>query len=148
MAERREHPPPETADERADRLLRIALEVAVRLREEPADAVVRELDGLDTTEIRDLALIACAGVDVTRTITDLYGWCDVDRVPPRATRLGPNGKPLAPCGSHSAHNRHRRNGEPLDVVCVIGEQSYNACRYARGETRRGWPRTPKAAVAA
>ena len=105
---------PETDDQRAERLLRIALDVAVRIREEPPDAVVREFDGLDRGELRDLAL-ASACIDVSRPVSDVVWWSDLDQVPRH--RIGPN--QLAPCGTRAAYRRHRARGEPVDVACEV-----------------------------
>lgn len=131
----------ETPDERGQRLLRIALQVAVRLREEPADAADRELDGLDPAEIRHLALVACGGLDVDRPISELYGWVGVERVPRRVPRSHrPDGSLVEPCGTRPAYRRHLAHGQPPDVACELAAQDYEAGRWAAGETRRSWPR--------
>lgn len=64
----------ETPDERADRLVKIGLDVADRIRDEDPTAVARSLDGLDRTEMRDLVVLLAAAVDVSVGPSVLFGW--------------------------------------------------------------------------
>lgn len=94
----------ESADERADRLLAIGLDVAVELRDDDPEAVARLLQALDRTELRDLVMLLAAGIDVNVSVSMLYGWLG----------LGDPGR----CGTQRAVSRHRRRGEKLDVACL------------------------------
>lgn len=113
---------PETEDQRAERLLRIGLDMAVRIREEPPDAVARTMHGLDQGELRDLALLMAACVDVGRPVREVVWWTELDRMPPRPRHI-------QPCGTHAAYNRHRAKGEPVDLACEVAERQHNAERY-------------------
>lgn len=113
---------PETADERAERLLRIALSVAVRIRDEPADAAARELDGLDARELRDLAVLASACIDVSLPLSKLTWWADMDRLPAPS-------RAVRPCGTHTAFNRHKARGETPCAACQIAERDWQAQRW-------------------
>lgn len=113
---------PETDDQRAERLLRIAMDVAVRIREEPPEAVAREFGGLDYQELRDLALLAAACIPIDRPVSGVVWWTDLDRVP-KALRH------RQPCGTHAAYNRHKARSEPVDLACEVAERKYNADRY-------------------
>lgn len=119
---------PETEDQRAARLLRIAMDVAVRIREEAPDAVAREFGGLDYQELRDLALLASACIDVQRPYSDVVWWAEVDR-PPVKHRVKPGGQlNLRPCGTRAAYRRHLAHGEKPDLACELA--------YRREESER------------
>lgn len=45
----------------------------------------------------------------------------------------PGGRPLAPCGTEVAYQRHHRNGEPIDAACRDGHAAYNASRRVGAE---------------
>jgi len=40
---------------------------------------------------------------------------------PRVSR-----KPIPPCGTYRAHQRHVREGEPIDAACAQGQREYQA----------------------
>lgn len=64
----------ETPDQRAERLLGIGLDIAARIRDEhPAD-VARALGHLDQAQLRDLALLLAACVDVDQPRRRLLAW--------------------------------------------------------------------------
>jgi hypothetical protein len=98
------------------------MELAVRLRDEPADAVARELDGLDVTELRDVAILAAACINVDRPISELVWWTQLDRFPMRdrrrVRRMELDGG--SPCGTAPAYRRHVARGELVDVACEVG----------------------------
>ena len=118
--------PYETDYQRAERLLRLGLDIAVRIREEDPNAVARAMYGLDYGELRDLALLMAACVDVNRPVGEVVWWTDLDRVPAEP-------RPHRPCGSHAAYNRHIANGEPVDIACELAERAYQT---ERGRVRR------------
>jgi hypothetical protein len=35
------------------------------------------------------------------------------------------GRRLKPCGTNAAAKRHRKNNEPLDLLCRVAEAAYN-----------------------
>jgi hypothetical protein len=106
----------ETLDERAERLVNIGLDVAVRIRDENPDDVARTLDGLDATELRDMVVLLGAAIDVGVSHSVLYGWWT------GRTRE------LRPCGTHAAAQRHRTRGEPLCGECRDAEREYDRVR--------------------
>ena len=126
------HSPHEDHDRRAERLLRTALDVAVRVREEPPEAVAAELDQMPPDELRDALILAAACIQVDRPISELVWWAKLERFP-MADRRG--------CGTRQAWRRHRAHGEPADVACEIG--------YRREEMERKRDRyTPVARLVA
>jgi len=58
---------------------------------------------------------------------------------PQRTRLK-NGqqttRPLSPCGTRSAYQRHLRNSEPLDQPCIEAEAAYAAALRQRRQQRK------------
>lgn len=113
----------EDRDERAGRLLRIGLDVAVRIRDGDRADVVRDLDALDYTEMRDLVLLLAGCVDIDRHIGDLVWWTE-----DRLTAL-PRARPgLPPCGTPRGYRRHIERGESADVACELA--------YLRHESER------------
>lgn len=66
--------------------------------------------------------------------------CDLDmehvlRRSARPPQFDMYGKPMSPCGTHAAFNRHRKRGETPDDACVIGERRYQAERHLRNYPR-------------
>jgi hypothetical protein len=110
----------ETVDQRAERLLRVAFDLAVRIRDEHPDAAARPLDALDRTELRDLACLLAGLVDVSRTVRELVWWADQTDVP-RAPWGGG-------CGTTQAYRRHVARGEDPDVGCTV---AYRRAELAR-----------------
>lgn len=106
----------ETPDERADRLIRIGLDVADRIRDEDPTAVARTLDSLDRTELRDLVILLGAAVDISAPVSMLFGWW--------------HGRPrrLRPCGTPAAAKRHRARGEELCDECREAQRTWDRGR--------------------
>ena len=66
--------------------------------------------------------------------------------PGRVARLRPNREPgLAPCGTRTAYNRHRRRGEPVDEACRPANNE-SAARRRRAAGRKDDP-LPEAGTA-
>ena len=107
----------ETLDERAERLTRIGMEVAVRLRDEedPAD-VRRVVDALPVDEVRDLAILLAAHVPVELPHSFLIGWWTHPR------------RKLAPCGTVTAAKRHQARKEPMCSSCLAVYREYERVR--------------------
>jgi hypothetical protein len=106
----------ETLDERAERLLRVGLDIAVRIREDmPAD-VRRGLDGLDPSELRDLVTLLAAVVPVDVPESALLAWYTHPRYQ------------ASPCGTLPAARRHQRLKEPLDPLCALTLQERDRLR--------------------
>lgn len=114
----------ETRDQRAERLLRLGLDLAVRIRDEDPATARRALDGLDHTELTDLAVLMAACVDVTRPVRDVVWWTDqpLTRLP-TAVRHD-----RQPCGTPAAYRRHLSHNEDPDLACEVA--------YRRSETAR------------
>jgi hypothetical protein len=106
---------PETANERANRLLRIGMDVACRLYEEPADAVATHLAHLDWREMRDLVMVMGGCIDVDKPVSQVVRWTDLHELPRNTGRYD-----LMPCGTYAAYRRHVRRGEPVDLLCEAG----------------------------
>lgn len=64
----------ETRDERAARLTRIGMEIAVRIRDEDPADVRRLVDALPADERADLAILGWAHVPVDLPRSVLIGW--------------------------------------------------------------------------
>lgn len=123
----------ETEDQRAERLLRIGFDVATRVHEEHVNEVVREFRGLDYGELRDLALLMAACVDVTRPVSEVVWWTAVDRMPIKPfTKY--NG--LRPCGTRAAYRRHITRGEAPDLACELAFRREEIERKKRHRSSR------------
>jgi hypothetical protein len=107
----------ETADERAERLLAVGLDVAVQIRDDDPEAVARLLQALDRHEMRDLVMVLAAAVDINVSRRILFGWW--------------NGLPrqLRPCGTPGGAERHRYRKEPLCDPCVEARREYDRARF-------------------
>lgn len=95
----------ETPDERAERLVRLGLQVAARLRDEDPRDVRRLVDALPVDEVRDLAVLLAAHVPVDLPRSALIGWWTHPR------------RDVAPCGTVAAAKRHQYHREPLCGPC-------------------------------
>lgn len=111
----------ETPDERAERLVRIGLQVAARLRDEDPRDVRRVVDALPVDEVRDLAVLLAAHVPVDQPRSRLLRWW---YAPAR-------GRELRPCGTPTAAKRHQARGEPVDEACREALRAYDRQRKRR-----------------
>lgn len=118
---------PETEDQRAERLLRIGLDMAVRIREEPPDQVVREMHGLDREELLHGWLLAAACIPIDRHYRDVIWWADNPRLPRKRRRRQTDGRPA--CGTRRAYELHVRRGELVDLACDLAERRRNNTRH-------------------
>jgi hypothetical protein len=64
----------ETPDERAERLLHVGWDVAVRIRDEDPATVAAAVDGLAPHETRDLVILLAACVPVDQPAAQLLAW--------------------------------------------------------------------------
>ena len=112
----------ETLDERAERLTRIGMEVAVRLRDEDPRDVRRLVDALPADERADLAILLAAHVPIDLPRSVLIGWW----VQPQ--------RRLRPCGTVAAAKRHRARGEEMCGPCreVLREYERTRKRARKG----------------
>lgn len=120
---------PETDDERAERLLRIGLDMATRIREEDPREVAREMSGLDPEELRHGWLLAAACIPIDRHYRDVVWWTDAPRLPRKRRRRSTDGRPR--CGTRRAYELHVRLGELVDVHCELAERRRNNGRKLR-----------------
>lgn len=112
----------ETLDERAERLTRIGMEVAVRLRDEDPRDVRRLVDALPVDEVRDLAILMAAHVPIDLPRSVLIGWWEHPQ------------RRLRPCGTVAAAKRHRARGEEMCGPC---REVYREHERIRKRARRG-----------
>ena len=106
----------ETLDERAARLTRIGMEVAVRLRDEDPADVRRLVDALPADERADLAILGWAHVPIDLPQSVLIGWWTHPR------------RELAPCGTVTAAKRHQARGEEMCSSCLVVYREYERVR--------------------
>lgn len=114
----------ETLDERAERLIRIGLQVAARLRDEDPREVRRVVDALPADEVYDLVLLLAACVPIELPRSFLIGWYTHPR------------RKLAPCGTVTAAKRHQARGEEMCGPCREVYREYERVR-ARQRYRKG-----------
>lgn len=105
----------DTDDERGALLLRLGLDAAVRIRDGEAAEVRQAFDAMSHTELRDIAVLLAACVDVARPVSELVWWTaePVEVLP----RQSAGRKVLQPCGTPAAYHRHIARGESVDVAC-------------------------------
>ena len=106
----------ETRDERAARLIRIGMEVAVRLRDEDPADVRRLVDALPADERADLAILLAAHIPIDLPQSVLIGWWTHPR------------RELAPCGTVSAAKRHQARGEEMCDLCLATYREHERVR--------------------
>lgn len=119
------------ADARAEQLLRLGLDLAVRLRDEDPAAARRALDGLDRGDLLDLATLLAACVDITRPVSDVIWWTDQPPARLPTTRRTPQ-----PCGTPAAYRRHRVHGEQPDLACESAYRRYEVARKRQARSDR------------
>jgi len=99
---------------------------------------------LDTADLPALAVALAALVPDDRSISTLQHWYHRHRRltstfswrPVRPPR-GPTDRPLQPCGTHAAHQRHKARCEIVCEACILGERDYqNARPRDRTQQRR------------
>jgi hypothetical protein len=117
----------ETADERADRLLALGLDLACRVRDEPPTAVARGFAHLTVGEMRDLVLLLAAAVPVDRPVSELLGWFAAGVEIPVRRKLQPHGTP-------AAYRRHTDRGEEPCVACTLAYREWDRQRKADRRT--------------
>ena len=106
----------ESADERAERLARLGLRIAARLRDEDPRDVRRVVDALPVDEVRDLALLLAAHVPIDLPQSVLIGWWTHPR------------RELAPCGTVAAAKRHQARGEEMCESCLAVYREHERVR--------------------
>lgn len=98
---------------RAERLLLLGLDTAVRIRdEEPAD-VLPALEGLSVEELHELVLTLARCVDVSLPASEIVWWRTLTSLP-RASRTD-----APPCGTWQGYKRHVRANERPDLACEV-----------------------------
>lgn len=115
----------------AGRLVPVATDLVIRVREEGRDSVGELLGQLTDPERWALPVILAAMVDPGAPVGDLLCWV-IRYASPVLTGLG---RPLRPCGTHAAFVRHKARGEPVDVACADAERAYQRSRRRRSRRR-------------
>ena len=128
-----------TADEdRADlaeAMVPIACDLACRVRDGDADGIARLAAALSDSETAALLVVLAAMIPVEDfSPADLLAWAGDLEVSLEWRQEPLPGVPAhrpvtEPCGTHAAHRRHKRRGEPVDRVCARAEKAYQAERY-------------------
>ena len=116
---------------RIEMALPTILELIGAVRDGDAQAVTRAVDLLD---LPAAVVLLAAMVDDSRTPTDLLAWTEdlpSARQARARRRLTYRGRPLIPCGSHTAFNRHWANRETPCEPCATAEIAYQAARQIR-----------------
>lgn len=115
-------------DELADRLAEVAVELAVRIRDDDPQANARWLRTRlpNADDWFRLAFVLAAAVPDDRPWTDLTGWAaeftTTETVPtPAPARERPW---LQSCGTRAAYRRHRRRGEQACQPCKDAAAKY------------------------
>ena len=101
----------ESPGDRAERLVGVALQLAVVVHDEERDSVARHLAAIDSADREALLVIMAGLIDVSRPVGDLLGWVTWDE----------NGKPLPPAPKRTltAAPRARKPRRKLDVPARI-----------------------------
>lgn len=98
-----------------DRLTNLGLALSVRVRDHDPDTVREALTVLDRDELERLALALAECVPIDQTKTALLAW----KASPPAEVI----RPLQPCGTTAAAQRHRTRGEELCPPCRDAERT-------------------------
>lgn len=125
-----------------DRLAAVALELAVRVRDESPDANAAWLaEQVPTaTDRRNLCIVLAAAVPIDQPWRKLTAWTELPPTvaPPTSGKRGPGrprgrseGQPLKPCGTRAAAQRHRHHGERICDPCLEAEREYERKRVRR-----------------
>lgn len=109
-----------------DELSSIAQQLVGKLRDEDPEAVNRWLSSVmpSSTDWYRLCFVLAAAVPDDKRWSELMAWW-INPPPgtePPAT-LESKRYAQAPCGSHGAYRRHRKNGEMPCQVCVDAERA-------------------------
>lgn len=112
--------------DRAVAAVPIALQLVGAVRES-APAVAAWMRQQTPADLQAVAVVLAALVPDDRTPRELLAWLEPLPVRHRPTY----GRPLRPCGTHAAHERHRARGEDIDPACREAERVYQQDRHAR-----------------
>jgi hypothetical protein len=122
----------------ADELAAIAVQLAIRVRDEHPEANGQWLAKMlpDAADRWALVFVLAAAVDVDRSWTDLTGWAsNLDEHQVIPLPAGPQPGKVQPCGTTAAARRHQYNGEPMDLECREAERARDRARRARRRSR-------------
>lgn len=116
------------SDRQADRLAAVAIELAVRVRDEgPQDNATWLAERLpDAGDRFQLLFVLAAAIPHERPWTELTAWTR-QRAEPHAVA---EPSKLAPCGTTAAAARHRYYDEPLCDACSLHERIRDRRRKA------------------
>lgn len=124
-------------DEQATAVIDAVLHLALTVRDEVGPGVTEAAQAvLDAAAGDPIAAVTIAAALVRADLPVDAWWTPAAAV--RAAALAhlshrPDEKTvsLAPCGTHSAFNRHRVAREPIDEACRLGERAYQRERAQR-----------------
>lgn len=123
-----------TRGDLAERLVPVAADLVLRVRDEGRDSIGHLLITLTPEERWALPVVLAAMVPPDLPVGDLLAWVTWDehghpldstvpRLPARQSERG-----LQPCGTHAAFARHKTHGEPPCAACIKAERAYHARR--------------------
>ena len=125
------------AGDEAQRLLNVALDLAVTVRDEHRDVIAQQLNTIPANDKDGLLVVLAALVDVGRPVGDLLSWVTWDENGnplPRTPRCRVVDATTEDRRAHAAYERLRRQGVPLRKMptsIVEGQRSYDARRHNR-----------------
>jgi hypothetical protein len=136
-------------DEQAGHILDEVLNLAVVVRDEGPQAVAHAAREVLAAAGGDPIAALCVASALIRVdeLVDAW-WVDPQPLPPAQDEAptrptvslvkGSRGhsRPLKPCGSHAAYNRHVSRGEEIDDACGIAQRKYDRDRYVRTHGHR------------
>ena len=132
-------------DDQAGRVMEAVLNLAVVVRDEGADSVVhaaREI--LHAAGGDAIAALTVAAALIHVDIPVDTWWEPLTQpeqpvLPIHIAEQPPEPKPprpLSPCGTHAAFNRHKLRKESIDDACIIAERAYQRARYVNAHGHR------------
>lgn len=119
-------------DEQAGDVIEAVLNLAATMRDEVGPGVTDAAHAVLAATAGDPIAALTVAAALIHVDQPVDRWWQSTDPPPRIdleTLMAPvEGRPLAPCGTHSAFNRHRANQEPIDTACRLAERVYQRDR--------------------
>lgn len=120
-------------DEQTSDVIEAVLNLAVTVRDEVGPGVAEAARAVLDAAGDPLAALTVAAA-LVRVDEPIDAWWQHYTAAPVVLSQ----RPLSPCGTHSAFNRHRANSEPIDAACRLAERAYqrDRKRISRSVVRR------------